>query len=322
MFEYRIIKLPDLSTFYEYYLEWLNSGFNGEMAYLKTRAVQRLQYPEFAKSILVARLFYDDNNGTGIVSPYQFVVSRYATRVDYHILLQDLIGNILSNIEEKRKSLQFKIFVDSSPVMEKPLGYLAGFGFWGKNSLLIDSERGSFFNLGGAFLSIDLAEETSVQHADYCAMCEACLTACPTGAIVSPFVIDARRCISYLTIEYKGVISRELANLMGNRGFGCDVCQEVCPLNMKVCKGEALNPMIPSIALMDIFDLLEFDENRFAQEFKDTPLLRTGFKRFMRNVIVVAYNTKDKNVIAKARAKVKEMGVELLIKQEEELKGP
>ncbi|MEO0259063.1 MAG: tRNA epoxyqueuosine(34) reductase QueG [candidate division WOR-3 bacterium] len=321
MFEYRIIKLPDLSIFYEHYLDWINAGFYGEMTYLKVRAVERSQYPEFARSVLVARLFYNDSKITRVDSPYQFVVSRYAMRKDYHIVLKDLIGKVLFSIGEKKKSLRFKIFVDSSPVIEKALGYFAGLGFWGINTLLVDPEHGSFFNLGGAFLSVDLGEEILPQRYDYCIGCNLCLSACPTGAIISPFVIDARKCISYLTIEYKGVISKELATLMGNRGFGCDICQEVCPLNTKAFKVEILTPPIHTISFLDIFELLRLDEDRFVQRFKDTPIMRTGFIRFMRNVLVVAYNTRDEKVIALTRARVKELGAELLSMQQKELEG-
>jgi epoxyqueuosine reductase len=318
LFEYRIIKLPDLSFFQQIYREWIQRGFHGEMGYLERTAEWRFRLPEFTKSILIARLFYDDIEVMGS-SKDKIIFAKYAVREDYHRTLRAMIRRILDNLERRWKSLQFKIFVDSSPYPEKPMGYFSGFGFFGASSVLVDPNYGSFFNLGGAFLSSDLSEDYDILEDNYCAKCNLCVKACPTGAIVSPYIIDARKCISYLTIEYKGIIPRELAEKIGNRVFGCDVCQNVCPFNRKKRSLEVLIPAIKELISPDLEFFLEFDQEKFLQTFKKTPVIRIGYERFMRNLLIVAYNSGDNLINSKIKKRFLNLGFKFLVDQLREL---
>uniref|UniRef100_A0A7C2K636 tRNA epoxyqueuosine(34) reductase QueG n=1 Tax=candidate division WOR-3 bacterium TaxID=2052148 RepID=A0A7C2K636_UNCW3 len=289
--EYRIIPLPDLTREIAFYEKWIEMGYNGEMTYLKRTLDKRKTFPEGARSILVVRAFYNDIQWDEINTGGKALISKYAIRADYHTVIKNFIADFLAELEIKHKGLQYKVFVDSSPVLEKPIARFAGFGIIGYNTLLLDSEWGSYFHIGGAFLSRDLAEFVEILKDNPCLGCNLCVESCPTGALIKPGVLDASRCISYLTVEYKGVIPRELAVKMQNWVFGCDVCQEVCPLNRKkkylkvhsMCREELIAPPIES--------LLSLEEKDFLKLFDETPVLRTGYVRFLRNVIVAAYNT-------------------------------
>ncbi|MGB9824245.1 MAG: tRNA epoxyqueuosine(34) reductase QueG [Candidatus Hydrothermia bacterium] len=320
MFEYRIIKPPDLSFFHQIYIEWIQKGFHGEMGYLERTAKRRFSLPEFTKSVLMARLFYDDIDFIES-SKERIIFAKYAVRKDYHLTLKEMVSRVVNNLETRWKSLQFKIFVDSSPFPEKPMGYFSGFGFWGLSSLLIDPNYGSYFNLGGAFLSLDLGESYTPLSNDFCAKCNLCVKACPTGAIVSPHIIDARKCISYLTIEYKGIIPRELAEKIGNRVFGCDVCQNVCPFNRKKRSLEVINPAIKELISPDLEFFLKFDQEKFLQTFEETPVIRINYEKFMRNLLVIAYNSGDNSIKLKARQRILDLGYKLLLDQLKELEG-
>lgn len=321
MFEYRIIKLPDLTFYIEKYNEWLKNGYEGEMVYLRRRSAERASYPEFARSVLVARVFYSDFSWNGFNEPGKAYISKYAVRRDYHLVLREKIMEVVGEIESNKKGLQYKVFIDSSPVLEKPLGFTAGFGFWGFNTLLTDFSLGSYFNLGGAFLDLETEERGSVFDGNPCVNCGRCVTACPQGAFVKPGVMDARKCTSYLTIEYKGVIPKDLATRMGKWLFGCDICQEVCPLNKKVPIQSVLNPLFESLVKPDIEFLLKLDEEGFKKIFFQTPVERIGYQRFLRNLIVVAYNTGEKEIFRKVMEKAKNVDSELVKNQIKELCG-
>lgn len=288
--EFRIIPLPDITLFYERFKSWVSAGYHGEMSYLSRGIEKRRSYPLWAKSILITRSFYNDFSWENVERENRALISKYAVRQDYHITLKDKIAKEIERIESHHKSLVYQIFVDSSAVMEKPLGYLSGFGFIGMNTILVDRVMGSYSNLGGAFLSIPPLNDFEVVESDFCKDCNLCVKNCPTGAILPERVLDARRCISYLTIEYKGVIEANLAKKMGSWVFGCDICQEVCPFNNKDT-GEVSASLLRENLIAPNFNfLIELNEEKFKSLFDFTPVRRIGFVRFMRNVVIAAYN--------------------------------
>ncbi len=245
----------------------------------------------WAKSVLVARSFYNDFSWESVDVKDRALIAKYAVRDDYHNTLKEKIIAEIVRTEHHHKSLDFKIFVDSSAVIEKPLGYFSGFGFIGKNTLLVDQVAGSYFNLGGAFLSISsLNNNVEKIDSDYCKDCNLCVKSCPTGAILPDRFLDARRCISYLTIEYKGVIEANLAKKMGSWVFGCDICQEVCPFNKKDNVGVYDSYLREDLIAPNFNFLIELNEEKFKSLFDFTPVQRIGFVRFMRNVVIAAYN--------------------------------
>jgi epoxyqueuosine reductase len=189
-----------------------------------------------------------------------------------------------------------KVFVDSGPVLERDLAGVAGIGWIGKNTHLISPKQGSWFFLGELFLSIELAYDRPM--GDRCGRCELCLKACPTGAFAGPYLLDARRCISYLTIELKGPVPRHLRRLMGNHIFGCDICQEVCPYNSRasVTATEAFQPRAGLYA-PELIPFLSLGEEEFRSRFRGSPILRAKRRGFLRNVAVALGNLKSEEAV-------------------------
>jgi epoxyqueuosine reductase len=220
-------------------------------------------------------------------------ISRYAWGEDYHNLIKDKLDSLLGSVRRVCNGpVEGKAFVDSGPVLEREFAGLAGVGWIGKNTHLISPQRGSWFFLGELFLSIPLAYDRPIR--DRCGKCDLCLKACPTGAFVGPYVLDARRCISYLTIELKGFIPRHLRPLIGNHIFGCDICQEICPYNVKV-RPTMEKAYAPRAGLYapDLIPLLSLDEQGFRHRFRGSPILRAKRKGLLRNVAVALGNAKS-----------------------------
>jgi epoxyqueuosine reductase len=195
------------------------------------------------------------------------------------------------------ESVEGKIFVDSGPVLEREFAGIAGIGWIGKNTHLISPRKGSWFFLGELFLSLPLAYDRPIR--DRCGKCDLCLKACPTGAFAGPYVLDARRCISYLTIELKGSIPRHLRPLVGNHIFGCDICQEVCPYNVKA-QPAAERAYTPRTGLHapDLIPLLALTEEEFRRRFHNSPVLRAKRRGLLRNVAVALGNSKSREALA------------------------
>lgn len=211
--------------------EWLGEGMNGEMAYMKDQALKR-QDPGLllagARSMLVLAMDYY-NADTLVESPLRGRISRYASGGDYHRVIMDRLQDLLEWTRKEEPRVKGICYVDTGPVMEKAWGAQTALGWMGKHTNLITRERGSWFFIGVVLLDLEL--EYDNKGKDFCGTCSRCISACPTGAIVAPYVLDARLCISYLTIEFRGAIPRRLRPLLGNRIYGCDDCQEVCPWN-------------------------------------------------------------------------------------------
>jgi epoxyqueuosine reductase len=278
------------------FAEWLRRGYHGEMAYMPRTAEKRMHPGEFlpwARSVVSVALNYDTpydrtREGEGI----RGWISRYAWGDDYHDVMQAKLERLLEHVRrEAEREIQGRIFVDSGPVMDREAGARAGIGWYGKNTNLLSMTIGSFFFLGELFLSLDLEYDQPIR--DRCGQCRLCLDACPTNAFVGPYVLDARKCISYLTIELKGSIPRELRPLMGTHIFGCDICQDACPYNATVTptREQAFHPR-KGLHAPELIPLLSLTEMEFKAKFAGSPILRAKRRGLLRNVCVALGNLK------------------------------
>src|SRR5262249_24084058 len=220
-------------------------------------------------------------------------IACYARGDDYHDLLGAKLAALLAFVRaEAGEEVAGKAYVDAGPLLERDLAARAGLGWFGKNTMLLNRRLGSYFFLGALLLGVELeADGPTTAH---CGTCTRCLVACPTAAFVAPYVLDARRCISYLTIELKGPIPRELRPQVGNWIFGCDICQEVCPWNRKAPPGE--EPALLARAGLDapeLMSLLRMTEEEFRTRFKGSPIKRAKRRGFLRNVAVALGNSGD-----------------------------
>ena len=217
--------------------------------------------------------------------PNSAIIARYARGRDYHKVMRGRLKTLATRIREKVGDFESRPFADSAPIFEKSLAESAGMGWTGKHTLLIHKKSGSFFVLGELFTSLDLPfDEPATAH---CGSCTACIDICPTQAIVEPYMLDARRCIAYLTIEYKGIIAEELRAGIGNRIFGCDDCQLICPWN-SFAKMASIPDFNPRHGLDDIrlLDIWQWDEATFLAHTEGSPIRRTGYPSFKRNIAI------------------------------------
>jgi epoxyqueuosine reductase len=222
-------------------------------------------------------------------------LSVYSRRRDYHKVIKSKLKALAAFIKHIVKT-EVKVFVDTAPLMEKPLANLAGLGWQGKHTNLVSRKFGSWLFLGVILTNLDLDMKNKIKGS--CGSCSSCITVCPTKAIIKPYVLDARKCISYLTIEHKTHISKKFRRKMGNRIFGCDDCLAVCPWNKfaKKYKEIKLN-LIKKLNLPDLKTFLKFQENDFKDYFLGTPIRRLGYDRFMRNVLIAAGNSKEPKLV-------------------------
>jgi epoxyqueuosine reductase len=278
----------------EAFAEWLRRGCHGEMAYLPRTAEQRLHPGAFlpwARSIVSTALTYDTPHPRS--APADGIhgwVSRYAWGTDYHEVLQAKLARLLAAIQaEAGPDVRGRSFVDGGPVLDRETAVAAGLGWYGKNTNLLSMQLGSFFFVGELFLSLELVADRPVR--DRCGACRLCLDACPTNAFVGPYVLDARKCISYLTIELKGPIPRELRPLVGLHVFGCDICQDVCPYNTRThaTREPAFQPRAGLVA-PELIPLLGLTEDAFRARFAGSPIRRAKRRGLLRNVCVALGN--------------------------------
>ena len=280
----------------ESFAEWLRRDYHGEMEYMARTAEKRLHPGEFlpwARSVVSVALNYNTSYGREAEAEgIRGWVSRYAWGDDYHDVMHAKLTRLLEYVRaEAGNEVQGRIFVDAGPVLDREAGARAGIGWYGKNTNLLSMTIGSFFFLGELFLSLELEWDRPIR--DRCGQCRLCLDACPTNAFLGPYVLDARKCISYLTIELKGAIPRELRPLMGNHVFGCDICQDVCPYNTKVkpTKEQAFHPR-EGLHAPELIPLLSLTETEFKAKFAGSPILRAKRRGFLRNVCVALGNLK------------------------------
>ena len=283
------------------FAEWLRKEFAGELDYMKRtellRRDPRVLVPWAVSVVSVGMNYYTPFARAETRAESRGWISRYAWGDDYHDLLKQKLEMLLDRIKEwSGQPVQGRAFVDSGPVLERDFAGVAGLGWVGKNTQLISPRKGSWFFLGELF--VDLALDYDRPMRDRCGACELCLKACPTGAFVGPYLLDARRCISYLTIELKGWMPPQLRPLVGNHIFGCDICQEVCPYNVKA-RASAEPAFMPRTGLHapELIPLLFLDENEFRRRFRRSPIRRAKRRGFLRNVAVALGNSKSVEAI-------------------------
>jgi epoxyqueuosine reductase len=287
----------DLSAQEPKMLDWLEKGFHGEMAYMQSHGTKRSRPAELLPgtvSIVSVRLDYlpeDAKFASTLEQPNQAFISRYALGRDYHKVIRNKLKKLGQMIEKEIgvENLAFRPFVDSAPVLERPIAEKAGLGWTGKHSLLLNNQAGSWFFLGELFLPIALEQDQAVENE--CGACVACITTCPTQAIVEPYVVDGRKCISYLTIELKGSIPEQYRKPMGNRIYGCDDCQLICPWNrfaqLSTEPDFAPRSQLNSISLLELW---QWQEPHFLKMTEGSPIRRIGFECWMRNIAIALGN--------------------------------
>jgi epoxyqueuosine reductase len=309
----------DLSAAEPGLLAWLANGFHGEMAYMETHGLRRARPAELVPgttSVITARMDYlpaTTPEGWQAVEferlerPQEAIVSLYARGRDYHKVLRSRLQKLSERIAEAIGPFGHRVFTDSAPVLEVELGARSGQGWRGRHTLVLDRSGGSMFFLGEIYL--DFALPATEPVADHCGKCRACIDVCPTNAIVAPYRLDARRCISYLTIEHAGSIPEELRPLMGNRIYGCDDCQLICPWNKFA--GRASLPDFdarPGLVGQSLVALFGWSEEEFLRNTEGSPIRRIGHERWLRNIAVALGNAlrkaDDEGIRAALQARV------------------
>lgn len=278
---------------------FLSEGRHGDMGWMENRAHWRQDprtlWPDVRSVVMLTTNYGPEHDPLGLLGATdRGLVSAYAIRRDYHDVVKKRLKQLARWLVGET-GCQLKVFVDTAPVMEKPLAAAAGLGWQGKHTNLVTRNTGSWTFLGAIFTDIDLpADETG---ADSCGRCQACIDICPTNAIIAPYQLDARRCIAYLTVEHQGQIPVEYRAEIGNRIFGCDDCLAICPWNKfaQRCDDEKLASRGELLA-GDLADLLMLDETDFRSRFAQTPVKRLGHARFLRNVLVAAGNCGDRQL--------------------------
>lgn len=280
--------------------DFLRRNFHGTMDWLADRADWRNDprklWPEAKSIIMLAMNYGPEHDPLAVLSkPDGGAISVYAQHRDYHDVMKGRLKEIAQKLAA-RTGADVKVFVDTAPVMEKPLAQAAGIGWQGKHTNLVSREFGSWLFLGSIFTTAEL--DPDEPDTDHCGSCRACLDACPTKAFPAPYRLDARRCISYLTIEHKGPIPHEFREAMGNRIYGCDDCLAVCPWN-KFARSASEAKLIAREDLKEpaLKDLLRLDDAAFRALFSGSPVKRIGRDRFVRNVLIAAGNSGDERLV-------------------------
>jgi epoxyqueuosine reductase len=302
-FSFLHITRPTQPPHYQAYLNWLADSHAGEMDYLSNeRAVRTRGEPasllENARSLLAFGVRYspqtqflrmeeDPQKPIGLIA-------SYALHADYHALLKQAAHHLMDFIQrETNRQIRYKVFVDSSTLLEKDTAFMAGAGWVGRNSLLITPGAGSFQVLGCILSNLELSPEAAFSR-DLCGECQKCRKSCPTGCITENHNLDANACIAYLTIEYKGVVPRHLRSKIGKWVFGCDVCQNVCPWNTQKEMREIRNPVLPlwqTDPKVDLLEEIKLNEDAFRAKYAASPILRATHAGFRRNLIIAMGNS-------------------------------
>jgi epoxyqueuosine reductase len=282
--------------------QWLRDGLHGDMLWMESRADERANpdvlWPE-VKSVIMLGMSYAPPQNPMVLADQdtRARISVYAQGRDYHDVVKGALKRLAGWLAHEA-DVGVKVFVDTAPVMEKALAQSAGLGWQGKHSNVVSREHGSWLFLGAIYTTAAL--EPALPAEDSCGSCSACQDICPTNAFPAPYRLDARRCISYLTIEHKGPIDPELRPLMGNHIYGCDDCLAVCPWNKFAETAAAHKAFLPRAELVapQIADLLTLDDAAFRKLFSGSPIKRIGRDRFVRNVLIAAGNGRDVGLVS------------------------
>ena len=300
----------DLSVAEERLQEWLAKGYHGDMAFMAAHGKRRTRPEELVagtRSVISVRMNYMPRDVAlaedVLDDPEQAYVARYALGRDYHKVLRNRLEQLAGRMRDAVGDFGYRVFTDSAPVMEVELAVKAGTGWRGKHTLLLSRDAGSWFFLGEIYTDLQLPADSP--QADHCGSCRRCIDICPTRAIVAPYELDARRCVSYLTIEHKGAIPLELRPLIGNRIFGCDDCQLVCPWNRFAQKAS-----LPDFDVRHGLDgpqllaLFAWDERTFDQNTRGSAIRRIGHERWLRNIACALGNAPSSpGIVAALRAR-------------------
>ncbi|MCY4260330.1 MAG: tRNA epoxyqueuosine(34) reductase QueG [Rhodobacteraceae bacterium] len=289
-------------------LAFLERNYHGEMSWLRERSHWRgdpaALWPA-ARSVIMLAVSYgqDVHSIANTKQCERGTISVYAQNQDYHKIVKAQLKRFGQWLMSRDRDIEIKVFVDTAPVMEKPLAQSAGLGWQGKHTNLVSRQLGSWFFLGAVFTTMDVS--TTPPEQDFCGSCRRCLDVCPTDAFPAPYQLDARRCISYLTIEHKGSVEPDLRPLLGNRIYGCDDCLEVCPWNKfartaRETRFHARNDLrSPQLA-----ELVALDETGFRELFRNNPIRRIGRNRFLRNVLYAIGNSCDPKMLHHVRSHI------------------
>jgi epoxyqueuosine reductase len=285
---------------------WLSKGYHGDMQYMQRHGTRRSRPGELEPGtirVISARMDYLPESvvdvETLLKKPSKGVVSRYALGRDYHKLMRKRLQKLAHRIETHTGPFGYRVFVDSAPVLEKALAEKAGLGWIGKHSNLINKQAGSWFFLGEIYTDLPLPVDTPAT--EHCGACTKCIDICPTQAIIAPYTVDARRCISYLTIELRDSIPEEFRPMMGNRIYGCDDCQMVCPWN-RFAQHTGEKDFSPRNGLdaPELLELFEWDEAQFLNNTQGSAIRRIGFECWLRNIAVALGNAPSSTDVVEA----------------------
>jgi epoxyqueuosine reductase len=286
----------DLSEHIDVYQNWLDNNFHADLDYMDKHGAKRWTAEQLIPGtlrVLSVRMDYmsDPESPMELLTQKdKAYISRYSLGRDYHKLIRSRLKKLIKFIQETAQSYEFRAFVDSAPVLERAFAQKSGLGWFGKNTMIINKKAGSWFFLGEIFtdLPLPLDQPHTTEH---CGRCTACLDICPTQAFVGPHILDSRRCISYLTIELKGNIPEELRSKMGNRIFGCDDCQLICPWN-RFSKHTPEDDFSPRHQLNDValIDLFNWDEETFLSKTEGSAIRRAGYESWLRNIAIALGN--------------------------------
>lgn len=284
---------------------FLEAGHHGDMDWMARTAERRASPTQLwsdARSAIVLGMNYGPERDplADLINAERGIIASYAKGRDYHDVVKPKLKQI-AGLLQRRSGADVKVFVDTAPLMEKPLAAAAGLGWQGKHTNLVSGDFGSWLILGVILTTADIAPDPVGE--DQCGSCRRCLDICPTDAFPAPYQLDARRCISYLTIEHKGHIPEDLRAKIGNRIFGCDDCLAVCPWNKFASRAnEARLHARAEVDNPPIAELLQLDDAAFRQRFRGTPVKRAGRNRFLRNVLIAAGNSNDQNLVPQISA--------------------
>ena len=281
---------------------FVNAGMHGQMGWMAERMAWRADptalWPEARSVIMLAEPYTPEHDPLAVLEETdRAAISVYAQNRDYHDVVKKRLKRVGRWLIEQAPEAEIKVFVDTAPVMEKPLAQAAGLGWQGKHTNLLSRDLGNWFFLGAIFTTLELApDEAQVSH---CGSCTACLDICPTAAFPAPYQLDARRCISYLTIEHRGPVDEELRALMGNRIYGCDDCLAICPWNKFAHEGrDAKLAARDDLIAPPLAELAGLDDTAFRVLFSGSPIKRIGRDRFVRNVAYAIGNSGDPALLA------------------------
>jgi epoxyqueuosine reductase len=294
--------------------QWLSLGFHGAMDYMAKHGTRRSRPAELIPGtlrVISVRMNYFPPNARDawvvMKDRNAAYISRYALGRDYHKVLRSRLEQLAQKVRSEAGVCNYRVFTDSAPVLEVEIAKKARLGWRGKHTLLLDREHGSFFFLGEIYTDLPLLTDAELSNKDeqnYCGSCTACIGICPTQAIVAPYTVDARRCISYLTIELKGSIPEDLRPLMGNRIYGCDDCQLACPWNKFAQK--SIEPEFAARHGLDdisLTELFSWDEQTFREKFAGSAVYRIGYEQWLRNIAVALGNAPSKDAVINALQK-------------------